>query len=412
MSEELPNGLALTALDPVYRDDPYPRLKAVQAACPVQRDPMFGTVRLMRYADVRAVLTDRSLWRDPIRAREDTPTYQRAALERGERDAGPQSILTSDDPDHGRVRGLITPVLYKRFAASRGLVEEIVQARLAALATRGAFDLIPDYAVPIPIEVIARVLGVDPDRLEEFRAWSEAIIHTFNPARSQAQTEEMQQAFAAASAYLAELMSDRRRHPADDLVSDLAGLQGEGAAISDDEIRINCLTLLIAGNLTTTDVIGNGVRLLIAHPAQLLALRDDPSLINAAVEEILRFDPPVDFTARIASRPLTIGSESVTAREPLSPCLRAANRDPEAFDAPDDFDIRKPRAPHVAFGGGAHICLGAPLARIEAQCAIAKLFQAFPDLEFDAAPARWRALPFFRGLESLPLRTGPRPSPS
>lgn len=401
MTDDLPQGLQLTALDPVFRDDPYPRLKELRARCPVRRDPFLGVVQLTRYADVRSVLTDRSLWRDPIKAREDSMTHKRALQERAESGGRRQSILTSDDPDHGRVRGLITPILYKRFAASRGHVDAIVEARIARLAGRPTADLIGAYAVPIPIEVIARVLGVDPDRLEEFRGWSEAIIHTFNPARSEAQTEEMKRSALDLQAYLEDLMASRRKSPADDLISDLVQLKDGGAPIEDEEIQINCMTLLIAGNLTTTDLIGNGVRLFLTHPDQLAALRRDPSLINAAVEEILRFDPPVDATGRVASEAKTIGGVDIAPRDPLSPSLRAANRDPDVFEDADVFDITRPRPPHVAFGGGAHICLGAPLARIEAQAALLKLLTAFPRMQLSDAPPEWRALPFFRGLSRL-----------
>jgi cytochrome P450 len=401
----LPQGLALTSLDPEYRADPYPRLKALQERCPVQRDTVMGILRLTRYADVRAVLTDRSLWRDPLRADPKTPTYQRAmseveaaaAMGRERR----QSILTADDPDHGRVRGLITPVLYKRFAASRDMVERVVQGRINQLKGQKRFDLIQTFAIPIPIEVIAHMLGVDETRLEEFRGWSEAIIHTFNPARTEAQTAEMNAAADASMTYLDELMAARRKAPRDDLVSDLVQLQADGAEIDDGEIRINCNTLLIAGNLTTTDLIGNGVRLLLTHPEELAKLKADPSLIAAAVEEILRFEPPVDSTARVASREMEIGGCPVHVQDALGPSLRAANRDPETFPDPDRFDITRSRAPHVAFGGGAHICLGAPLARIEAQSALLGLFDAFPDLKLVDEPPQWRALPFFRGLEVL-----------
>lgn len=406
MADELPQGLQLTALDPAFREDPYPRLKTLREQCPVRRDPLFGSVYLTRYADVRAVLTDRTLWRDPIRAEETSLTYKRAAQERMEwGENRVQSILTSDDPDHARVRGLITPVLYKRFAASRHLVDAIVSSRLDALDGEAAFDLISRYAVPIPIEVIAHLLGVDASRLEEFRGWSEAIIHTFNPARTPAQTQEMEAAAAASTAYLQELMNARRQAPANDLVTDLVQVQAEGGEISDEEIRINCNTLLIAGNLTTTDLIGNGVRLLLTHPEELAKLKADPTLIGAAVEEILRYEPPVDSTGRVASQAMAIGACPIRAREALAPSLRAANRDPEVFADPDRFDISRARAPHVAFGGGAHICLGAPLARMEAQSALLGLVQRFPDLSLAEGEPRWRALPFFRGLESLPVRT-------
>jgi cytochrome P450 len=184
-------------------------------------------------------------------------------------------------------------------------------------------------------------------------------------------------------------------------LSDLVALQGKGAQLSDEEIRSNCLTLLIAGNLTTTDVIGNGVRLFLTHPTELEKLKANPDLINGAVEEILRFEPPVDATARVASHDIEVGGCPIHAGEAISPFLRAANRDPEVFEEPDTFDISRKRAPHVAFGGGAHICLGAPLARMEAQAAFSRIFERLPNLRLLDEGAAWRSIPFFRGLENL-----------
>jgi cytochrome P450 len=171
------------------------------------------------------------------------------------------------------------------------------------------------------------------------------------------------------------------------------------------ELRINLSALLIGGNLTTTDLIGNGVRLLLLNPSELAKLKADPHLISAVVEETLRYEPPVDITGRIASHDMEVGGCPVKQKQSLTMFLRAANRDPAVFENPDSFDVSRPKKPHVAFGGGAHICIGAPLARLEAQVALPRLFERFPNLRLadpDAAPT-WRTLPFFRGLEKLEL---------
>ncbi len=411
-SGRLPDGLELTALDGGYRDDPYPRLARLREQAPVRMDATFGMTHLTRYADVRAVLTDRTLWRDPLKAEESSAPYRRAARDREELGRDPvASILTSDDPDHARVRGVFTPLLYRRVSGSRALVDRIVRARLDALEGEAAFDLIARFALPIPIEVIAHMLGVDEARLDEFRAWSEAIIQTFNPGRTPGQTAAMHAALDAAYGYFGELMERRRAEPCDDLITDLVQAQAGGAPVTDGEIKVNCNTLLIAGNLTTTDLIGNGARLLMLHPEQRDRLLAEPGLIGAAVEEMLRFESPVDSTGRVASRAMEIGGCPVAARQALQPSIRAANRDPAAFDAPDRFDISAKRAPHVAFGGGAHICLGAPLARMEAQAALLALFQRFPRLRLAEGEPQWRSLPFFRGLERLPVEVAPTPEP-
>jgi hypothetical protein len=213
----------------------------------------------------------------------------------------------------------------------------------------------------------------------------------------------MERSGEALNAYFTATIAARRTQPRDDLISDMARLQADGADLSDDELRINLSALLIGGNLTTTDLIGNGVRLLLLHPAELAKLKADPGIVNSVVEEILRYEPPVDITGRIASGEMEVGGCPLKAGQSLMMSLRGANRDPEVFEDPHRFDVSRKHKPHVAFGGGAHICIGAPLARLEAQVALVKLFQRFPHLRLadpDAPPA-WRNLPFFRGLERM-----------
>jgi cytochrome P450 len=182
-------------------------------------------------------------------------------------------------------------------------------------------------------------------------------------------------------------------------------LQAAGAPLSNNELRINLSGLLIGGNLTTTDLIGNAVRLLLLNPGELAKLTAEPGLINSVVEETLRYEPPVDSTARVASADIEVNGCPVKASQSLIFHLRAANRDPEVFEAPDRYDVSAKRRPHVAFGGGAHICIGAPLARLEAQVALLRLFERFPNVRLTDpdAPPVWRTLPFFRGLERLEL---------
>jgi len=258
----------------------------------------------------------------------------------------------------------------------------------------------------VPVDAIASILGVDHDRLAEFREWSEGVIQGLNPFRNEAETAMMETAGPALNAYFTETIAARRANPRDDLISDMTRLQAEGAPLSDTEVQINLTALLIGGNLTTTDLIGNGVRLLLLNPAELAKLRADPGIINAVVEEILRYEPPVDITGRIASEDMEVGGCPVKATQSMTFSLRAANRDPEVFEDPHRFDVSRKHRPHMAFGGGAHICIGAPLARLEASVALVTLFERFPNLAFanPDEPASWRTLPFFRGLERLELR--------
>lgn len=407
-AKPLPSLFELTPLNEAYRADPHQLLDDLRARCPAHRDPASGSVVFTRYEDVRGLVNDRTLWRDPMQA-EEGALLQRGLLAGVDPDlprTSTTSILMLDDPDHARVRQPLAQALYARVARFRPQVEAIVDRTLDALPAAGRFDLMAGFAVPIPIDVIASILGVDHDRLGEFREWSEGVIQSLNPFRTPEQTAAMETAAEALNAYFVAELAARRAARRDDLLSDMVSLQAEGADLSDDELRINLQALLVGGNLTTTDLIGNAVRLLLTNPAELAKFKVDPGLVNAVVEEALRFEPPVDITGRIASREMEVGGCPLRPRQAMTVMLRAANRDPEAFDDPHRFDVSRKHKPHVAFGGGAHICIGAPLARLEAQVALAKLFGRYPNLRLadPDAPPRWRNLPFFRGLERLDVQ--------
>ena len=410
MSQEpLPGVLALTPLNPAFRDDPHLFLDRLRAEAPVMRDEMAGVYMLTRHEDVRGILTDLNLWRGAEHAEEAAVLTRRALLDSvpGREAEQIRSILTMDDPDHARVRGPLAQALYRRVAKFRPQVERIVASSLDSLGSEGSFDLMERFALPIPIDVIAVILGVDSTRLAEFRDWSEGLINTLNPLRTPEQVEHMEASSKALWDYMSQLMAERRILAQDDLVSDMIALQAQGAELSDNELIVNLIALLVGGNLTTTDLIGNGVRLFLTHPQELAKLRADPSLIGAAVEEILRYEPPVDVTGRIISRDMTVGGCPMHDGHSLFLSLRGANRDPAVFEEPHRFDITRKKIPHVAFGGGAHICIGAPLARLEAQVALLKLFERFPGLRLadpEATP-QWRTLPFFRGLQRLDVLT-------
>ncbi len=405
-----PRVLELTPLNPTFRDDPYAMLAKLREHHPVMRDDMAGVFFISRHEDVRGILTDLSLWRDPIRA-EEAAVLTRRILEQDvegmpPRD-GPGSILLMDDPDHARIRTPLAQALYKRVARCRPQVEEVVAQVLDRLEGRAGFDLMEEISLPGPIDVIARILGVDTTRLGEFRDWSEGIIQSLNPLRTAEQTAHMVRAADALGAFMIGMMEARRAKPEDDLVTDMVQLQAAGAELSDADLASNLIALLVAGNLTTTDLIGNGARLFLLNPEERTKLAADPALIGAAVEEVLRYEPPVDITGRIASREMEVHGCPVHTTQSMFLSLRGANRDPEVFESPDRFDITRKKSPHVAFGGGAHICIGAPLARLEGQVALLRLFERFPNLrlaDHEAKP-EWRTLPFFRGLQRLDVLT-------
>lgn len=400
-------ALQTSAFDPEARVDPYPRLRSMQENCPVFRDAVMGTWFLTRYADVKAVANDRSLWRHPSRAEAGSYT-RRLVDETAASDDPPRSgtILFLDDPDHARIRQPLMKAFYARVARMKTGIEGVIADVFDRVGRPARFDLMSEVAIPIPILAIARILGVEEHRLKEFREWSEGVILGLNSVRSDEETARMLRARDEIYAYFISLMQARRAAPRDDLITDLVQLQAEGADLADDEVAVNLIALLVGGNLTTSDLIGNGVRLFLTHPEELAKLKADPSLASAAVEEILRYDSPVDITGRIASHDMEIGGCPVKQTQTLTVSLRAANRDPSVFEAPDRFDITRKHVPHVAFGGGAHICIGAPLARIEAAAAFTELFRRFPNLRLADQDLTWRTLPFFRGLERLWVETG------
>jgi len=408
MADDLPTIFQLTPLNPAYREDPYAVLADLRERCPVRADETMGSLLLTRYNDVRPLVSDLTLWRDPMRGDLEAMQKRMGAEPLPPLDAvrsEMNSILTLDDPDHARIRQPLAQALYARVAKFKPRVEQIVAETLDRIDASQPFDLMATFCVPIPIDVIASILGVDPSRLADFRTWSEGIIQSLNPFRTPEQTRAMEACSEALNDYFTRLITERHAEPRDDLVSDMTRLQAQGLAVNDVELRINLSALLIGGNLTTTDLIGNAVRLLLLNPGELAKLRADPGLINAVVEEALRYEPPVDVTGRIASHDMDVGGCPVKQKQSLTAFLRAANRDPEAFEDPDAFNVTRAKKPHVAFGGGAHICIGAPLARLEAQVALLRLFERFPNLrlaEPDEAPV-WRTLPFFRGLERLVL---------
>ena len=403
-----PGVFQLTPMNPDFNADPHKLLDRLRGECPVHRDTQAGTFILTRHADVRSVLGDTTMWRGPDRA-EEAAVLQRAILEqrvegvRVSEEEARSGILLMDEPDHMRIRGPFAKALYKRVAKCKPLVQQVVDQYLAPLKGKQAFDAMDAFALRVPIDVIARILGVDESRLTEFRDWSEGAILGLNPFRTPAETERLVVATNALSHYMGELMNRRRAEPRDDLVSDMMQLQAEGAPLNDGEISNNLQGLLIGGNLTTTDLIGNAIWLFLTHPGELAKLKADPSLINNAVEEVLRYESPVDITGRIAPRDMELGGCPVKQRQSMFASLRGANRDPEAFPDPHRFDIARRDAPHVAFGGGLHLCIGAPLARMEAQVALTSFFDAFPSVRLadpDMTP-QWRSMPFFRGLKEL-----------
>jgi cytochrome P450 len=410
--ESLPVGVALTMMDPGYSADPHSRLDRVRAACPVQWDHVAGAHRLVGYEDVRAVVADRSLWRDPDKA-EARAVFYKTTRRVPEGFSHPKDTLSNviflDDPDHARIRGAISEFFNERVASSAPMVRRIVAQQLSALPAAGKFDLIADFAMPIPILVMAAILGVEDERLNEFNRWSAAAIDSFNPARTPEATARMIKEQNAAVAYFDAAIKARRTSPGDDLISDLVRDQGKNGTLSDADIRYNCLVMLAAATMTTSDLIGLAIWYVLSTPGALAAINAEPTKVKAAVEETLRIAPSVESTTRVASHELEIEGRHIKKGEVIIASLIAANHDPAVFPNPHQFDIARahnPQSPHIAFGGGSHVCMGAALARIEANIALSALFSRYPNLSLADTTPRWRTSLPFRGLDRLDVNAG------
>lgn len=399
-STKVPTGIMdISAFNPEAREDPHPRLKALREQGRVMRDEGAKAWLLSHYEDIRATVNDGTFMRAPREAEEGS--LARLQLDPDDPEGRRSSILFMDDPDHARNRRPLMNAFYIRIKKMEAQIEAIIDEIIAAAPDAGRFDLMEHIAVPIPIRVIAHILGVDETRLAEFREWSEAVILTLNPMRTPAQDAWMKACSEKLNDYFTELMEARRRTPGDDLISDMVQAQAAGGDFADDELRTNLQALLVGGNLTTTDLIGNGVWLFLTHPEQMEALKADPGLAQRAVEEVLRYEAPVQATSRIVPEDREVAGCPMKHRQPVMMSLAAANRDPDVFEQPDEFDITVKRRSHVSFGGGAHICIGAPLARIEARRVFVKLFERYPGMQLAEQDISWRTLPFFRGMEAL-----------
>jgi hypothetical protein len=265
--------------------------------------------------------------------------------------------------------------------------------------------LIAEFAGPLPTIVIAEMLGIDPADRADFKRWSDDGVMGFDPLLTPDMRARMEASNAELESYFRAAIAERRGSPRDDLITSFIRAEEGGDSLNDDEIVSMCSLLLAAGNVTTTDLIGNGVLALLQNPDQWRMLRTDPELIRNAVEEMLRYDPPVIQTGRIPLQDIEVAGVTVAAGESLNPQLAAANHDPSRYQDPDRFDVTRKDTHHQSFGGGAHFCLGAPLARLEAQVGIGTLVRRFPNLRLTDEPLEYRRIPSFRGLAKLTLLT-------
>ncbi|MGW4648738.1 cytochrome P450 family protein [Kitasatospora sp. NPDC004289] len=404
----------LDLFTPAFHQDPYAvlaELREAAGAVPVLTPNGLRTWLVTCYEDARALLADPRLSKDMrvgfqlVPKNFADPAAREAFLrEAGERSQFPQELsahmLDSDPPDHTRLRRLVGRAFTARRVESlRPRITALVDELLDGLAGQERVELMEALAFPVPFTVICWLLGVPPDDRAEFRRWSNLLV-------SGAGTEEVRDANVAMIGYLRALIAAKRAAPADDLLSDLVHAEEEGERLAAEELVPMAFLLLVAGHETTVNLIGNGTLTLLTHPAARARLAADASLWPAAVEEFLRHDGPVSHaTWRFTTEPVKVGDVLIPEGEFVTISLAAAGRDPARHQDPDRFDLDRPNTAGLAFGHGIHHCLGAPLARLEGQIVIGRLFERFPGLRLAGEPGelRHRQSLMMRGLEELPV---------
>ncbi|GAA4055488.1 cytochrome P450 [Streptomyces shaanxiensis] len=378
-----------------FRENPHPVYAHLRERGPVHRvrlpDWQSEVWLVVGHEEARAVLADQRLSKDGAKI----------GFKSLEEELIGKNLLATDPPQHTRLRGLISRAFtMRRVEELRPRIQQITDALLDEMLPRGRADLVEALAYPLPLTVICELLGVPEMDRVAFRERSTEAIAPTSPGKEV-------DAFVALGAYFTDLIEAKRRTGSSgDLLSDLIRTTAEdGDRLSPDELRGMAFILLIAGHETTVNLITSGVHALLTHPDQLAALRADMTLLDGAVEEMLRHEGPVETaTFRYAAEPLEIAGVSVEKGEPVMVGLTAANRDGSRYAAPDAFDIRRETRGHVAFGHGIHYCLGAPLARLEARTAIRSLLERAPDLAPDGPPGEWLPGMLIRGVRSLPVR--------
>ena len=396
--------------DPAFRRDPHPfydRLRAEASACRLA----WGAVVITRYDDVSRTLRSNDFSRD-VEANalvRDDPVAKRR---RDRRARGAKTILNLDPPDHTRLRRLVsqafTPTAIEGLRPS---IQSMVDEVLDRAAERGSMELIDELAFPVPFQVISELLDMPTERADELRDWSQAITAALEPTATIEDLDTAEAALAQLVPYLVTIIEQRRSKPGDDLLSALLAVEEAGERLSPAELISFVVLLYVAGHETTVNLIGNGVLALLRHRDQLVRWRDDPRLDERAVDELLRYDGPVQHTVRVAMVPVRFDggrgdTVEVVPGETVIAVLGAANHDPAIFDDPHTLYLERPNANrHLAFGAGIHYCLGSSLARLEATVAITSLIRRFPSLELAADPT-WRDRVTIRGVDRLPLDLG------
>ncbi|SFO08507.1 hypothetical protein SAMN05660359_01278 [Geodermatophilus obscurus] len=387
--------------DPAVVADPYPAFAAARAVAPVLWHEGLQLWLAFTHAESNAVLRDRRLgriWRDR------TPEERFPSFNLVHRNA----ILEMEPPEHTRLRRLVSAAFARGHVERlRPWVQQLADSMVDGLVERSGgtaeVDVLSGMAEELPVAVIAELLGVPAADRPLLRPWSNAIVKMYEYGRTEAVEDAAERAAAEFVAYLRELAAERRRSPGEDLLTHLVTVRdSDGDRLTEDELVTTCVLLLNAGHEATVNVSGNGLLALLEHRDQLVRLRADPALLPTAIEELMRFDSPLQLFERTATEDVEVGGVTVREGQKVAALLGAANRDPAVFADPDTLDVGRTDNPHVSFGAGVHFCIGAPLARVELQASFGALLGRTADLQL-ARPARRRPEFVIRGLAELPV---------
>jgi cytochrome P450 len=389
-------------LDPAVLADPYPLYRRLREHDPVHWDTFLHAWVVTSYAGSVTVLRDFSADRTP--APEQVKALGLASLEPIAQVMAKQ-MLFMDAPTHTRLRKLCsTAFTPRRVDAMRSHIQDITERLLDDVVARGRMDVIADFANPLPAIVTAELLGVPTSDHKQLKSWSADFAEMLgnfqhNPDRAGRVLRSLQDM----TGYFRAAIRERERNPRDGLIHSLMTAEVDGARLTEEEVIANTIVTMVGGQETTTNLIGNGLLTLLKNPEQLALLRDNPSIIETAVEELLRYESPSQHTARLAPDDVMLGGKLIRKRDAVMAVMAAANRDPERFPEPDRLDLTRKDNRHLAFGWAAHFCFGAPLARMEGQIAFATLLRRLPDLKLEPARLEWRENLGLRGLKSLPV---------
>jgi cytochrome P450 len=386
---------------PEFQVNPYPIYAHLRLVGPVHRDEVARMCHVVNYSEVQCLLRDSRL------AAARTSLF---LSEEQRRDFGalarilPDMMVFADPPRHTRLRGLVIKAFTPRVVEGlRARVQAIVDDRISRATQAGTLDVIADLAIPLPTMIIAELLGVPETDRDSLKVWSDDVAAFIGGPVDHNGVIRADRAIRELSVYFGQAVTRWRREPGDNLISRVIVAEEQGDTLTADELLATCVILLVGGHETTTNLIGNGLLALLRHPDQMQRLRNDPALIGQAVEELLRYDSPAQMTTRLATDDLALGGAEIGKGELIKLWIGAANRDPERFSQPDCLDLGRAENRHLSIGYGAHFYVGASLARLEGQVALATLIARFPNLTLTGEPLEYHGTQVFRALKRLPV---------